>query len=172
MPMLAALAVSIGVLAVLATWLFLEPLAAFDAQVWQAFIAWACFYHSGGKTIGARTAVVGMSFGAVVGMASVLLANQLGALGSLAAPIAVGIGAAVIVLSSQLPLLATIPASVYGFAAIAGLMLLGTDMTPVRALWPTILSIVIGAAFGYASESLAGVLVKKKAAAAVGGAAG
>src|SRR5690606_37292173 len=84
------------------------------------------------------------------------------------APIAVGIGAAVIVLSSQLPLFATIPASVYGFAAIAGLMLLGTDMTPVKALWPTILSIVIGAAFGYASESLAGVLVKKKAAAAVG----
>src|SRR5690606_13954715 len=148
MPMLAALAVSIGVLAVVATWLFLEPLASLDAQVWQAFIAWACFYHSGGKVAGARTTVVGMSFGAVVGMASVLLAAQLGALGSFAAPLAVGIGATVIVLSSQLPLLATIPASVYGFAAIAGLILLGTGVTPVGALLPTILSIIVGTAFG------------------------
>jgi hypothetical protein len=171
MPMLTALAVSIGLLAVVATWLFLGPLAALDAQVWQGFIAWACYYHSGGKLPGARTTIAGMTFGAVVGMASVLLANQLGVLGSLAAPIAVGIGAAIIVLSSQLPLLATIPASVYGFAAIAGLMLLGTDMTPVKALGPTVLSIVVGTAFGYLSEILAGALTKK-APAAVGGAAG
>jgi hypothetical protein len=102
----------------------------------------------------------------------VLLASQLGVLGDLAAPIAVGIGAAIIVLSSQLPLLATIPASVYGFAAIAGLILLGAGMTPVGALLPTILSIVVGAGFGYASESLAGVLAKKDAPAAVGNAAG
>lgn len=173
MSMLVALAVSIGVLAVAATWLFLTPLAAFDAQVWQAFIAWACFYHSGGKIVGARTAAIGMSFGAVIGMASVLLANQLGVLGSFAAPLAVGIGAAVIVLSSQLSLLSTIPASVYGFAAIAGLILLGgPDMTAVGALGPTVLSIVIGTAFGYASEALAGVLAKKETAAPVGDAAG
>src|SRR5690606_32145700 len=154
MSMLAALAISIGVLAVVATWLFLGPLASLDAQVWQAFIAWACFYHSGGKVAGARTAAVGMSFGAVIGMAAVLLAAQLGVLGSLAAPIAVGIGAAVIVLSSQVSVLSVIPASVYGFAAIAGLILLGPEMTAVKALWPTVLSILLGTAFGYVSEVL------------------
>jgi hypothetical protein len=37
-----------------------------------------------------------MSFGAVVGMLSVMLAGQLGALGAFAAPVAVGIGAAAI----------------------------------------------------------------------------
>lgn len=175
MPTVAALAVSIGVLAVVATWLFLGPLAAIQAQVWQAFIAWACYYHSGGKMPGARTAAVGMSFGAVIGMASVLLANQLAVLGVLAAPIAVGIGAAVIVLSSRVSLLSTIPASVYGFAAIAGLILLGTDGTNgavVSALFPTILSIVIGAAFGYASEAFADVLSKKKEPEPVGDTAG
>jgi len=165
MSMLVALAVSISVLAVVATWLYLGPLAALQAQVWQGFIAWACFYHSGGKIAGARITILGMSFGAVVGMAAVLLAAQLGALGSLAAPLAVGIGAAVIVLAAHLPLLATIPASVYGFAAIAGLILLGTGVTPVQALLPTILSVVVGAAFGYASETLAGVLAKKPASA-------
>ena len=124
MPLLFALAISIGVLAVVATWLFLGPLAAYDMQVWQAFIAWACFYHSGGKVTGARNTVLCMSFGAVVGMAAVLLAAELGALGEFAAPVAVGIGAAVIVLAAHLSLLGTIPASVYGFAAIAGLILL------------------------------------------------
>lgn len=165
MPMLFALALSVGVLAVAATWLFLGPLAAFEAQVWQAFIAWGCHYHSGGKLAGTRNTIVCMSFGAVVGMAAVLLADQLGMLGALAAPLAVGIGAAVIVLSAHLPLLSTIPASVYGFAAIAGLILLGTDVTAVGALAPTIVSIVIGAAFGYVSEAVSDALQKKKAAA-------
>ena len=165
MPMYYALVVSISVLAVVATWLFLGPLAALDAQVWQAFIAWACHYHSGGKVAGTRATVLCMSFGAVVGMASVLLSQQIGALGTLAAPVAVGVGAGVIVLASKLPWLSTIPASVYGFAAIAGLILLGTGQTAVSALLPTIVSIVIGAAFGYVSEALAGVLAKGEGAA-------
>jgi hypothetical protein len=103
-----------------------------------------------------------MSFGAVVGMAAVLLAAELGGLGALAAPLAVGIGATIIVLSSKLPFLGTIPASVYGFASIAGLILLGEGVTPTGALLPTIVSIVIGAAFGYVSEAVAGALTKKR----------
>ena len=166
MPRLIALAVSVGLLAVAAVWLFgLDPLTALKLQVWQAFIAWGCHFHSGGKFIGTRAAAVCMSFGAIVGMAAALLAGQLGQLGALAAPVAVGLGAALIVLSSKLPLLATIPASVYGFAAIFGLILLGSNMTPAMtptaALLPTILSILIGAAFGYVSEVLADALTKK-----------
>ena len=163
MPALIALAVSVGVLAVAATWLFLVPavIVAAHLQVWQAFIAWGCHYHSGGKVTGTRNTIVCMSFGAVVGMAAVLLSAQLGALGSLAAPLAVGIGAAVICLASAIPLLATIPASVYGFAAIAGLILLDKSMTPTTALLPTILSIIIGAIFGIVSEALMNALKKK-----------
>jgi hypothetical protein len=165
MPVLFALATSVGVLAVIATWLFGLPFAtAANLQVWQAFIAWGCHFHSGGKLAGTRTTVFCMSFGAIVGMVAVLLAGKLGPLGSFAAPVAVGLGATVIVLSSKLPLLATIPASVYGFASIAGLILLkGT--TPVNALAPTIVSILIGAAFGYVSEVLAGALTSKTPAA-------
>ena len=158
-----ALAVSVGVLAVVATWIFfLDPVVAAHLQVWQAFIAWGCHYHSGGKLAGTRNTIVCMSFGAVVGMAAVLLAAELDApLGQFAAPFAVGLGAAVICLSSKLPLLGTIPASVYGFASIAGLILLGEGMTATGALVPTILSIIIGAAFGYVSETVAGALTKK-----------
>ena len=163
MPALIALAVSVGVLAVAATWLFLVPavIVAAHLQVWQAFIAWGCHYHSGGKVTGTRNTIVCMSFGALVGMAAVLLSVQLGALGQLAALVAVGIGAAVICLASAIPLLSTIPASVYGFAAIAGLILLDKSMTATTALLPTILSIIVGAIFGIVSEMLMNALKKK-----------
>jgi Protein of unknown function (DUF1097) len=159
MTLLIALTVSIGLLAVIATWLFLGPLAAMNLQIWQAFIAWACFFNNGGKSAGLKTTILCMSFGAVVGMASVLLIGQLGGLGALAAPVAVGIGAAVIVLAAHLPLLSAIPASVYGFASVAGLILL-KGLPATEAIVPTILSIVLGALFGWASEQIAGKLTK------------
>ena len=164
MPALIALAVSVGVLAVGATWLFFLPaLAMANLQVWQGFIAWGCHYHCGGKLTGTRNTIICMSWGSVVGMAAVVLAAHL-PFGVLAAPVAVGLGATIIVLSSKVPLLSAIPASVYGFASIAGLILLGTGMTATKALLPTILSIIIGAIFGYVSEALAGALTKKGAA--------
>lgn len=162
MPRLIALAVSVGVLAVVATWLFgLPQLIAMKLQVWQAFVAWGCHYHSGGKFTGTRNTAVCMSFGAVVGVGAALLIPQLGSLGVYAAPVAVGLGATLIVLVSALPLLGTIPASVYGFAVVFALILLGTGMTPTAALVPTILSVLIGAAFGFVSEIVAGVLTAK-----------
>jgi len=164
MPKLLALAVSVGVLAVVATWLFgLEPLTSNHLQVWQAFIAWGCHFHSGGKFAGSRTAVLCMSFGALVGMVSVILAGHLSPLGQFGTPLAVGIGATVIVLASTIPYLATIPASVYGFASIAGLILLGAGQTPTSAFLPTVLSVIIGAIFGYVSEVVANALSQKDA---------
>ena len=160
MTVLIALALSIGVLAVVATWLVLGPLAAFNLQIWQVFIAWACFFHTGGKTEGLKKTIPCMAFGAVDGMLAVMLIGQLGALGALAAPVAVGIGAAVIVLAAHIGLLATIPASVYGFASVAGLILL-KGLAPIDAILPTIASIIIGAAFGWVSEQVAGKLTKK-----------
>lgn len=159
MPLLISLAISIGVLAVVATWLFLGPLASMDVQIWQGFIAWACFYHCGGKADGAQKTAICMVFGAVVGAVSVMLAGQLGALGALAAPVAVGIGAAVIVLAAHMSLLGTIPASVYGFAAVAGLILL-KGMTPTQALVPTIVSIILGTVFGWLSEAIGSKMAK------------
>jgi hypothetical protein len=165
------LTVSVGVLAVVATWLFnLSFATSLNLQVWQAFIAWGCHFHCGGKFPGYRNATICMIFGALVGMAAVMLAGQLGSLGTLAAPVAVGIGAAVICMASALPPLAAIPASVYGFAAIAGLILVG-KVPAAQAIVPTAVSIIIGAVFGIASEYLAGVLSKKDTAAAEGAAA-
>lgn len=167
MPALLALAASVGVLAIVATWVFAELLASLYGQVWIAFIAWGAHYHCGGKLKGTQDTIVCMSFGALIGMLAIYLAGYLGAIGQLAAPLAVGIGATVIVLASSIKFLAAIPASVYGFASIAGLWLLGgTGLlgpgTAVgNALLPTILSVVVGAAFGIVSEKLAGALTAK-----------
>ena len=169
MPALFALATSVGLLAILDTWLFVEPLADFlPGLVWISFIAWGCHFHSGGGVKGSTTAIVGMSFGALVGLVAILaFQGPLAGLGDLAAPVAVGIGAAVICLASALPLLSTVPASVYGFASVAGATFLMSDgpaLDPGEAIVPTIVSVIIGAAFGYVSEILANALTKKTAA--------
>lgn len=167
MPSYFSLALVVGVLAVVATWIFGLPVAAENnLQVWIAFIAWGGHFHCGGKFSGTRDTVLCMTFGAVVGLASILLAHQLGALGSFAAPVAVGVGAAVICLASKVPYLGTIPASVYGFASIAGVVLLsGSDGSlwdrPQDAFLPTFISIVIGGIFGYVSEQLTAAISKK-----------
>jgi hypothetical protein len=167
MPALFALATSVGVLAIVATWLFGGPLASLNGQVWIAFVAWGAHFHCGGKVTGTRDAIVCMSFGSVIGMLAIYLAGYLGAIGQFAAPLAVGIGATAIVLSSSSKLLSAIPASVYGFASIAGLWLLGgtallgEGAMVGNALLPTIVSIVVGALFGIASENIAVALTKK-----------
>lgn len=167
MPALFALATSVGVLAIVATWLFGVPLARFDAQVWIAFVAWGSHYHCGGKIKGTLDTIVCMSFGALIGMLAIYLAGHLGSLGDFAAPIAVGLGATAIVLASSIKSLAAIPASVYGFASIAGLWLLGgnglfgPEAMVGNALVPTIISIVVGALFGIVSENIAGALTKE-----------
>lgn len=163
MTLLIALSISIGLLAVVATWLFLGPVAlaaTFTMQIWIVFVAWAGYYHNGGKTKGATTTIVCMSLGAVLGMASVMLAGQLGALGGFAVPVAVGIGAALCVLAAHMALFASIPSTVYGFASIAGLILLGKDMSPEKAILPAILSVIVGAAFAWLSEFIGSKMTK------------
>ncbi len=104
MPGYYALAVVVGVLAVIATWIFGLPVAADNhLQVWQAFIAWGCHFHSGGGFKGSRTAFVGMTFGPIVGIGSIYLGHHLGGLGACGAPLAVGLGAFVICLASAIP---------------------------------------------------------------------
>lgn len=164
MPALIALTISVGGLALIDTWLFFGPLAstALAGLVWISFMSWGCHFHSGGGTKGSLATVICMTWGAIVGMVAVMLAGGvLSPLGGAWAPaVAVCLGASAIVLSSAIKVLETIPASVYGFAAVAGPILLA-KMTPEQAIIPTVLSIVIGAAFGYVSEMLANALSKK-----------
>jgi Protein of unknown function (DUF1097) len=162
-----ALAISLGVLGAVATWLFLGPLGG-SLAIWAAFIAWGCFYHSGGKEAGLQSTIICTAAGAVVAGITLIVAGA--SIGASLPPavwpaICVGLGVAAMVLLANVPLFASIPAQVYGFASVVALALLPASpgsltaasmANPVVAI---ILSMILGAVFGYVSEKVAGMLV-------------
>ena len=163
-----ALAISLGLLGAVATWLFLGPLGGALA-IWAAFIAWGCFYHCGGKEQGLQTTIICNAVGAVVAGITLYIATQTGVGESLTLPvwagICVGIGVAVMVLLANIPILSSIPAQVYGFASVVALTLLGNAAGNIMAgsmanpVLVIILSMIAGAVFGYVSEKLAVMLM-------------
>jgi hypothetical protein len=158
-----ALAISLGVLGAVATWLFLGPFGGALA-IWAAFIAWACYYHCGGKESGLQSTILCTAAGAVIAGITLKVAGlSIGLPGVMWTAICVGLGVAAMVLFANVPLFASIPAQVYGFAAtIAYAMLKGGSVTAVSIENPVvvvILSMIIGAIFGYVSEKIAGMLV-------------
>jgi hypothetical protein len=168
------LAISIGALGGLATWIYLGPLGGM-LQIWATFIAWGCFYHCGGKESGLMTTIVCNIAGAVIAwIALVIVVNTGGIGGSLPAGlwagIVVGVTVAVMVLVANIPMFATIPAMVYGYASVAAYFLLkggevmAGDMT--NPLVTVVVSMAIGAILGYVSEKIGVALAGRRAAAA------
>ncbi|MES2666771.1 MAG: DUF1097 domain-containing protein [Pseudomonadota bacterium] len=172
MPILTALAISIGVLGGVATFLFVGPAAGLGLQIWAAFIAWAAFYHSGGGTGSLTRNLPAHLFGGLIGLLALIGTTSFaGSLGlPLAAGLCVGIGAAVIVLAANLPALAQIPSSVYGFGCVAAYALLAGKLESLTAVslidnpWINVsVSMIMGAVFGYASESIGKAIAAKPA---------
>ena len=167
MSKLTALAVSIAVLGGVWAFLALNPLAG-AALVWVGFIAWGCYFHTGGDTAALQKTIAGMIFGAVMaGIALYLVGSgMLGGLGVLAAPVIIAVTVFPLVIVAGNTLLSVVPANVYGYAATAGYALSKADAGSVTAMDltnPVLLvavSTVLGAVFGMASGKLAGVLGK------------
>ena len=162
-----ALAISVGVLGAIATWLFLGPLGGILA-IWAAFIAWGCFFHCGGKETGLSSAILGNVAGAIIAGITLWVATQTGIGAKIGLPIwaglCVGVGVAVMVLLANVPAFAAIPAQVYGFASVVALTLLGngagklTDISMDNPVVVIICSMIVGALFGWVSEKVAGML--------------
>lgn len=167
MSKLTALAVSIAILGGVWAYLALNPLAS-AALVWVGFIAWGCYFHTGGDAAALQKTIAGMSYGAVIaGIALYLVSSGLlGALGVLAAPIIIAVTVFALVIIACVNLLSVVPANVYGYAATAGLALTaGTAgnsvaMNLTNPVLLVIISVVLGALFGAASGKLAGALGK------------
>lgn len=164
MSLLTALAISIGGLGGLATWVCLGMVS--GLQIWAIFIAWGCFYHSGGAEGGLKTTIVCNIAGAVIAWVALLIVVNTGSIGGampagLWAGIVVGLTVAVMVLLANVPAFATIPAMVYGYASVAAFFLLSgaganvmaADMT--NPLLTIVASMVIGAVLGYVSQKIA-----------------
>ena len=123
-----ALAISVGVLGGIATWLFLGPLGG-TLAIWAAFIAWGCFFHCGGSESGLQSAILGNIAGAIIAGITLWVATQTGLGDKIGLPlwagICVGVGVAAMVLLANVEIFAAIPAQVYGFASVVALTLLG-----------------------------------------------
>ncbi len=162
-----ALAISVGVLGAIATWLFLGPLGGALA-IWAAFIAWGCFFHCGGKEHGLQSAIICNAAGAIIAGITLIVATKAGLADRIGLPvwaaICVGIGVAAMVLLANIPLFAAIPAQVYGFASVVAYTLMKDAAGSLTApsldnpIVVVILSMIVGAVFGYVSERVAGML--------------
>ncbi|WP_319451238.1 MULTISPECIES: DUF1097 domain-containing protein [unclassified Mycobacterium] len=158
-----ALTLSIGVLGGVAV--------AFTAGVvtvpiWVVFLAWASFFFVGGGIAGWVKSVSSNLVGVVIASASLYAAYLMG--GSLlATSIAVGVGSALMVQASWVPLLATTPAVVVGFASTVSTVF-GRDIgiTVTTISHPGLVAAVacvLGASFGLLSEYAATAMTKASA---------
>ncbi len=176
MNLVTALGIVIGIMGGVATWLFVGPLAGLGLAIWATFIAWACFFHCGGKEEGLKNTIIANIWGAIMATVAIALISRVPFAGAFGAGVWVAITVAVMILAAQVPILSAIPAAVYGYAATAAFFLMGQKWTPpVDALdfalgtgpfTTIVVSMVIGAVLGYISEKIAAAIVSSNRATA------
>jgi len=173
MKSLNALAISISVLGALATFLALGPLNGVYL-IWAAFVAWGAFYALGADIGALQKLIICGIFGALVAwtvsviILTVPLAGPLGL--PLWAALVVGAGVVVVVLAAHFPVLATIPATVFGFASSFAYLLQTPDMLKPEVLLSfslknslivISLSLIVGAFFGLLSARWGAAMTKQ-----------
>lgn len=179
MTPLVALSVSIAVLGAIWAFLALGPLSGF-VLVWAGFIAWGCFFHSGGDNNALVRTIAGTAYGALIGWIALMVVVHVPvpALGTIWLAIVVGVTVFCLVIVSSVDQLSVVPANVYGYAAIVAYSLHQPSSPPATGplanlvspsfanpLILLIISMVAGAVFGYLSGQLAKTLTRASAAA-------
>ncbi len=167
MSKLLALALSIAVLGGVWAFLALGPLVGM-VLVWVGFIAWGCYFHTGGDTAALQKTIAGMVYGAVIAAIALALVvtNPIGLPGAVAAPVYIAVTVFFLVIVAGCNLLSVVPANVYGYAATAGFALSTNTAASYGAMNFTnpalvvALSVVFGAIFGMLSGKLADMLGK------------
>ena len=173
MSQVTALSLSIAVLGGIWAFLALGPLAGF-VLVWAGFIAWGCYFHTGGDAAALKKTIAGMIYGAVLAGIALLLVvhNPVGLPAAVAAPVYVAVTVFFLVIVAGCNLLSVVPANVYGYAATVAYALQTPTVEgagPLASLTmpsfanPVILlsvSYVLGAVFGMISGKVAGMLAK------------
>src|SRR5882724_3515951 len=118
MPQLVALSLSIAVLGAIWAFLALGPLAGF-VLVWAGFIAWGCFFHTGGDQKALIKTICGTVYGVIIGWIALLIIVHANA-GLVGNAIIVGVTVFFLVIVAKIDQLSAVPANVYGYAAVVG----------------------------------------------------
>ena len=186
MPQPLALSLSIGILgAIWAFIAFVDPLSSF-LLVWAGFIGWGCFFHTGGDDKALLKTIVGNAYGVVIAWIALLIivnvqVPDLG-LGPVWPALVVGVTVFFLVIVLQIDVLSSVPANVYGYAATVAYSLTKPSVAPAdpgeagtgplqnllavsfdNPLILLIVSMAIGALFGYVSGQIATRLTKQPA---------
>lgn len=167
MSHLTALSISIAVLGAIWAFLALGPLSAYTL-VWVGFIAWGCFFAAGGDNTALVKTIVGTIYGAIIGWIALAIISNVAvpSLGTIWPAIVVGVTVFFLVIVASIDMLSVVPANVYGYAAIVGYVTLAkanvTDASASNPLVILVISLVLGALFGYASGQLANMISGKK----------
>lgn len=174
MPQLTALSLSIAILGAVWAYLALGPLAGF-VLVWAGFVAWGCFFHSGADDKALMKTIAGNVYGIVIAWIALLVIVNVPveALGTVWPAVVVGVTVFLLVIVASVDLLSTVPANVYGYASTVAYSLHQPSEAGVGPLQnlaspnfenPLVLlvvSMVIGAIFGYASGRIAKAMTKE-----------
>jgi len=170
MSVVLATALSVGILGAVCTWFFLTV---GTILVWAAFVAWACFFHSGEDYAALKSTIVSNAFGSFMGWLGAMMILTI-PLGPVLTPqvwagLVVLITVVVYILSSQVPALASVPGTTYGYACTFAFLLqtpgkldkvVLTSISLDNVVLVVPLSMAIGALFGLASAKLAVFLTK------------
>jgi len=164
MDLIVALAIVIGVMGGIATWVALNVSY---LLIWAIFIGWACFFHCGGKEEGAKNSAVANVWGVICAAVALVVLLAIGVT-PVAAGICVAVTVAIMILGAKVPALGAIPAAVYGYAATAAFVIHGGALgagsgAVIQAALQVAVSLIIGNVLGYVSEKIAGALVSKRA---------
>ena len=167
MNSLTALSVSIGVLAGLATFLAVGPLAGVFF-IWALTISWAAYFALGGNDEAAKNTAICSVFGVVMAWYAAVQLTNVPADATLGFPLMAGfvvtVSVIVTCLAANIKVLSCIPATVLGYSATFAYMLQTPGVLDQAFLldiaWanPVLVisfSLVLGVAFGIASGKLA-----------------
>jgi hypothetical protein len=141
MKQLSALSLSIGILGGIATWAFLTV---GGLLIWAAFVAWGCFFHTGGDANALRGTIINNIFGVVIATVAALVILTVPGADALGLPlwagIVVGVTAGLICITANIKVFSVIPAGFYGYACTFAFLLQTPDKLSVAALtapsWP------------------------------------
>jgi len=176
MPQLLSLSLSIAVLGAIWAFLALGPLSGF-VLVWAGFVAWGCFFHTGGDDKALTKTIAGNIYGIVIAWIALLIIVNVpvASLGTVWPAIVVGVTVFLLVIVASIEPLSVVPANVYGYASTVAYSLhqatdaeagtgplanlaSGSFQNPLVLL---IVSMVIGALFGFISAKLAGAMTSE-----------
>ena len=163
MKYLNALAISIPVTGVVATYLALGPLSGYYL-IWAVFVFWGGFFAFGADAAAFRNIIVCGILGCVIAWVSALIILNVPLAGTLGLPIwaaiVVNIGVAVAVVAANIPMFAAIPSTVFGIASSWGYILQTPNVMSAEVLTSVSLqnsiavmslSVVVGAICGLIS---------------------